>query len=320
MRSNNTLHNALFSNGLFARQGKIWKSVSFASIVLIKVYPIHIQNHKKYTQSFPAIFQCHGANKWSRNQGCKEWEMSKKSQNNFKVPKRGHQWADERNDEGQMFMDLMYSQLHASSKSHLTIIHSSTSFFFPSLSLFDHERKSWKTQQRSDLSPANIKHSPGRRSLYMRDSNCFFLRGCYLRTVKTAQSGAAQWEARSLSVPLRSQLNSIWGQLSTTARLRHPCWFSVPIGEPRSRTPPTRRPLLDCTGWCLYRCAVSKTAEQAAANRLEDFLMAQPSRFNRLWRFTDESGWRGTHFLSLWVQKHEMGSFLQSDSFFNDQC
>lgn len=48
---------------------------------------------------------------------------------------------------------------------------------------------------------------------------------------KTLQSSAAQWEVRFLSIPLHSQLNSIGGQLSTTPRLRDPCWFLFPSGS-----------------------------------------------------------------------------------------
>lgn len=84
---------------------------------------------------------------------------------------------------------------------------------------------------------------------------------------KTAwvQSCAAQWEVRSLSIPF------IHSVIQLEGNYRPPWGFKILVGFCSHQGALLCRIPLDCTGWCLYRCVVCKTPEQAAANRQERF-------------------------------------------------
>lgn len=80
---------------------------------------------------------------------------------------------------------------------------------------------------------------------------------------KTAsvQSCTTQWEVRSLSIPFIHSLIQLEGNY------RPPRGFKILVGFCSHQGASLCWIPLDCTGWCLYWCAVCKTPERAAENR-----------------------------------------------------
>lgn len=108
--------------------------------------------------------------------------------------------------------------------------------------------------------------SLGGDSSVRHGSNWFsWLLSMYSKTARV-QSGASQREVRFLSIPFIHSLIQLEGNYRPPRGFKILIGFCSHQGASQCRIPP------DCTGWCLYRCAVCKTPEEAAANRQEGAL------------------------------------------------